>query len=142
MRQQAALEAAAAALPQSGHPSQAALTQLEAAEVTASHTAAGSAAKAGSSAAEPSSADLMTAESTAACAAPQTQDEVFGRLYEAAQASLRRKEAYAKAATAAELAALQGAAPHALPLPAGLRQAGGSRPASPAGELIDDFAAR
>lgn len=141
MRQQAALEAAAAVLLQSGSSSQAATTQLapgtqlEAAEDTSSHTAAGSDVEAGSSATGQSSADLITADSTAAGAAPQTQDEVFRRLYEAAQASLRRKEAYAKAATAAELAALQGAAPHALPLPPTLHKAGGSRPASPAGSI-------
>lgn len=77
----------------------------------------------------------IVADATAAAAeASGAQgEEVFSRLYEAGQTSLRRKEAYAKASAAAERAALQSALPHPVPLPARLPAAGTSRPASPAG---------
>jgi hypothetical protein len=81
------------------------------------------------------------ADTTAAAAeAPDAQGEVFSRLYQAGQASLRHKEAYAKASAAAERAALLSASPHPLPLPARLPAAGASRPASPAGESDHVFA--
>ena len=74
------------------------------------------------------------ADATAAAAKGlDSHGDVFSRLYEAGQTSLRRKEAYAKASAAAERAALQSASLHPVPLPARLPAAGTSRPASPAG---------
>ena len=87
--------------------------------------------------AQPGGVDSIStvADATAATveASGAQRKEVFSRLYEAGQTSLRRKEAYAKASAAAERAALLSAAPHPLPLPAGLPAAGASRPPSPAG---------
>lgn len=126
IQQQAALETAAAQSPWSDSslhatmPQQPPAAHSKAARDAASSTANIAAVKAGGGGTGRSSAALATADSTAAKAVPVAQDEVFSRLYEAAQASLRRKEAYAKAATAAELASLQSASAHALPLPAGL----------------------
>ena len=53
-----------------------------------------------------------------AAAAAEAEAGVYGRLYESALTSQRRKAAFARAAVAGELAALQGAAPRPLPLPA------------------------
>jgi hypothetical protein len=136
MQQQAALEATRqqhqarsspdAAARSSAHPAG------EAVEVPTAESKSGGKA----SSLQPGGNTIITiaADATvAAAAAPGAHGEVFSRLYEAGQTSMRRKEAYAKASAAAERAGLLSNMPHPLPLPAGLPDAGRSRPASPAG---------
>lgn len=144
MQQQAALEAAAGILSRPHGASPAAAAQLApvpqplAADDAPQMASAGDAADAKASDSLTGGGNVFSAAAdataaSAAAVAPAAQEEVFSRLYEAAQASLRRKEAYGKAAAAAQLAALQSASPHALPLPAGFPKAAGSQAGSAAG---------